>query len=168
MTEGELFDTAFLRRAPTLGIRPETLADEQFLTELQIACSPLAALMPRAMLEFQARAQLASHCQQHPDAMRRIVFHEATPIARFTIDWNIPGGSHGVDIAVLPQARATLAGPHMLKAWLEVADRLHRSCSLDVLASNRAKLLYRRLGFVVTGEDDPAAPVLFMTRPSLS
>ena len=100
---------------------------------------------------------------QHPDAMRRIILHQGTRIARIAVDWNVDGGAQGVDIVVLPSARHTQAGPHMLKAWLEIADRLARPCSLDVVADNRARLLCRRLGFREVAGADPVAPVQFMT-----
>lgn len=164
MTESELFDEAFLRRAPGLAIRGETAADGGFLAKLFAVCSPLASVLPPALLEVQSSSQQASYRQSHPTAMRRIVLHNGVPVGRIVVDWNVAGVSHGVDIAVLPQTRATLAGPHMLRAWLEVADRLGRPCSLDVLADNRARLFYRRLGFALEERHDPDTPIEFMTR----
>lgn len=164
MTESELFDAALRRRAPELGVRPETEGDEQFLTELYIACSPLAAVLPRELLEQQASIQRASHRQQHPDSMRRIVLRGDVPVGRIAVDWDMRGVAYGIDIAVLPAARRTLAGPHMLRAWLEVADALRLACTLDVVAANPARCLYRRLGFVEAAGLGPAEPIVAMER----
>ena len=164
MREGELFDAAFGRRAAALTVRPEADADAIFVAELFAACAPLAGILPPQLLEMQSASQQASYRADYPDAMYRIVLDGEVPIARIVVDWPIGGTSHGVDIAVLPAARATGAGPHMLRAWLEVADRLGRSCSLDVLADNRAGLLYRRLGFVLADDSDRSSPVLPMAR----
>lgn len=164
MSEGELFDAAFVLRAAALTLRPETDADAIFLAELFAACAPLAGIVPPQFLALQSASQQASYQADYPDAMYRIVLDGEVPIGRIVVDWPAGGASHGVDIAVLPAARATGAGPHMLRAWLDVADRLGRSCSLDVLADNRAGLLYRRLGFVLADESDQASPVLLMVR----
>lgn len=164
MSAEQSYDRTFMRRAPDLRIRPETEADARFLTALFADCSPLANVLPPQLLALQAEAQQASHCQQHPAAMRRIVMRGGAPIGRFVVDWSLPGVAHAVDLAVLQCARHTLAGPHLLKAWLEVADASGRRCTLEVLADNRARLLYRRLGFDLDPAQDSGAAVLFMTR----
>lgn len=164
MTEAALFDRAFVRRARVLAVRPEKEGDERFLMELFEACSPLVGLLPPLLMDLQARAQLAGHRHSHPGAMRRIVTYKGEPIARIMVNWHASAASHGVDIAALPRVRHTQVGSHLLRAWLEVADALERVCTLEVLPANRARLLYRRLGFEREAEQSPDDPVWRMMR----
>lgn len=83
-----------------------------------------------------------------PQAMRRVVRLSGALIARIIVDWQVPGESHGVDIAVHPDHRNSGAGLAMLRAWLAVADEQGCTCTLDVIADNTARTIYRRLGFV--------------------
>jgi ribosomal protein S18 acetylase RimI-like enzyme len=160
----EAFDCAFRRRTTQLTIRPETAADREFLIHLFVQCSPLRERFPHLLLRQQAETQMASHRAANPQAMTRIVGNADQPIGRIAIDWDCDGVSHGVDIAVLPQYRRTGAALHMLRAWLDVADRLGRACRLEVLRDNPAKRLYARLGFRSCAEDDPQSPVMIMQR----
>ena len=52
-TADALFDAALLRRAPQFVVDPETAAHRPFLAELFAACSPLAGLLPPALMEMQ-------------------------------------------------------------------------------------------------------------------
>lgn len=152
---------AFVRRARHLAVRPETAADGDFLARLFAHCSPLAAFVPAALLAQQAAIQQTSYATQHPRAMRRIISLDARPIGRIMIDWQ-PAYSHGIDIAVLPDCRAGGAGLHMLRAWLDVADRCRMMCRLEVERTNSAALLYTRLGF--TAVDSDVVPIMTMER----
>jgi GNAT superfamily N-acetyltransferase len=164
--EAQAFDAALRCRAPGLDVRAERTADREFITTLLVHCSPLAALLPPALLQQQAQTQEASQRLGNPRAMRRIIFTPAGPIGRIAIDWRRPYHSYGVDIAVLPEARSTGAGLYMLRAWLDVADAYHMPCRLEVLRSNPAARLYARLGFAVIEPDDLGAPVATMERPA--
>ena len=96
--------------------------------------------------------------------MRRIVSLGSRPIGRIMIDWHLPDHSHGVDIAVLPGDRRSGAGLHLLRAWLNAADRWHMTCRLEVERSNPARHLYARLGFAPVGSQ--AEPIVTMHRAS--
>jgi ribosomal protein S18 acetylase RimI-like enzyme len=159
-----LFEAAFLRRAEQLEIRSETDDDQAFLQRLFAACSPLADAMPEALLAMQARTQHQAHLAAYPGAMRRIVSEGEQPIGRIMVDWGAAAISHGVDIAVLPKARNSMAGLHMLRAWLDAADQCGFACTLEVLANNRARRIYARLGFRADESLDDAA-VVRMKRP---
>lgn len=74
--------------------------------------------------------------------------------------------SYGIDIAVLPEARATGAGLHMLRAWLEVTDSVGRPCRIDVVRDNPAARIYARLGFALAASDDGQSPMAEMVRPA--
>lgn len=159
------FDEAFAARAPALACRAEQAADSAFLTDLAIACSPLAGTLPEPMLAQQAAFQHAAHNAAHPRAMRRIALRGDRPLGRIMVTWDAHE-SYGVDIAVLPDARATGMGLHLLRAWLDVVDRLGLPARLEVRADNPAGRVYARLGF--TAVLDPAgwSPMVTMLRPA--
>lgn len=148
--------------APGLTIRPEVEGDRAFLVHLFCACSPLAATLPRLLLERQAALQIDAHRASHPCGMRRIVEDFEGPIGRVVLDWAGLGSVHGVDIAVLPDRRSSGAGLGMLRAWLEVADAIGRVARLEVTHDNPARRLYARLGFRALDN----GPVVTMERPA--
>lgn len=160
------FDAAFTQRAPALHIAPEADTDRDALRDLFAACSPLGGLLAGPLLEMQFASQDATMRASRPLAMRRVVRSSGTLIARIIVDWQVPGESYGVDIAVHPEHRQSGAGLAMLRAWLAVADAQARVCTLDVIADNPARAIYRRLGFV---EEPcaPNAPYRRMLRPAL-
>lgn len=157
------FDDAFAVRAPRLGCRPEAASDAAFLTDLAMTCSPLAGMLPEPMLLQQARFQHAGHNAEHPHAMQRIVMLDGQPIGRIMIGWG-EAETYGVDIAVLPDFRATGAGLHMLRAWLDVADLLGVPARLDVRADNPAARIYWRLGFRPVPDPGGWSPIVSMLR----
>ena len=157
------FDAAFARRTSELAMRPERAGDAPFLKALFVACSPLAGLVPPVMIDFQADTQRSSHNHAYPDAMHRVVEAAGAPVARAMIDWG-DRATHLVDIAVLPEARPTRAGRRLLLAWLEVADAAGLRATLEVLVTNPALAIYRKLGFVEVPEQVPDDPVLTMQR----
>jgi ribosomal protein S18 acetylase RimI-like enzyme len=159
-----MFDTHFMQRSLRLKIRPEDDGDTAFLKDLFAACSPLADMLPPALLDLQSATQSDSHRAAHPHAMRRIVLEAERPVGRIMVDWGADGVSHGVDIAVLPQARGSMAGLHMLRSWLDAADACGYDCTLEVLANNPAQKIYARLGFRAVESPDNAA-VVRMKRP---
>lgn len=164
-TADALFDAALLRRAPQLVVEPETAAHRPFLADLFAACSPLAGLLPAALMDMQFATQDASFANDHPQAMRRIVCWNGQPIGRIVIAWDAPDTILGVDIAVHPDGRASGAGLAMLRAWVDVADVLGRPCTLNVVATNPAQRIYQRLGFRSVGAIDPEAAYIAMARP---
>ena len=163
--ESEAFDAALRRRDGLLDVRPERPCDRDALRLIFAHCSPLASTLPASMLIQQADLQEIGHRAQHPGAMRRIAWRGDTPIGRIVIDWQSTDHSHGVDIAVLPEWRASGAGLQLLRAWLEVADRHGRASRLHVRHDNPAIRLYRRLGFVPLGDAAYDAPIVTMIRP---
>ena len=164
-TADALFDAALLRRAPQLVVDPETAAHRPFLAELFAACSPLAGLLPPALMEMQFTTQDASFANDHPQAMRRIIGWNSHPVGRIVIAWDAPDSALGVDIAVHPDGRASGAGLAMLRAWVDVADALGRPCRLNVVATNPAQRIYQRLGFRAVCAVDPEAAYIAMERP---
>lgn len=157
------FDAAFARRSSELALRPERADDGGFLKALFVACSSLVGLVPPTMIDFQAETQRSSHNRAYPDAMHRVVEADGAPVGRAMIDWRTDR-AHLVDIAVLPEARPTRAGRMLLLAWLEVADAAGLRATLEVLLTNPALEIYRKLGFGEVPEQMPDDPVLTMER----
>lgn len=165
-TADALFDAALLHRAPHLSVEPETTDHRPFLAELFAACSPLTGMLPPALMDMQFATQNASFANDHPLAMRRIVFWNGQPVGRIVIAWEAPDAILGVDIAVHPDRRASGAGLAMLRAWVDVADALRRPCALNVVATNPAQRIYQRLGFRPAAAVDPEAAYIAMERPA--
>jgi len=148
----DAFDRAFRRRSARLQVRPEQPHDFAFLQLLAARCSPLADLLPAAILAQQAVAQEASHRSQYPDAMRRIVTFEGKTAGRIVVQWDSERTSHGVDIAVLPELRRSGAGLCMLRSWLDAADLGNWRCTLQVRRDNPVARLYQCIGFRIVDE----------------
>jgi hypothetical protein len=66
------------------------------------------------------------------------------PAGRMIVDWTPTDHVQGIDTGY----RATGAGLHLLRAWLDVSDAMSKPCRLTVLAANPARGIYARLGFV--------------------
>ncbi len=164
-TAARAFDALFKQRAPRLDIAAERPEHHDALRCLYAACSPLAELLPEALIDLQFQSREATYLSTRPLAMRRVITEGGVTIARIIVDWQQPGASHGVDIAVHPEHRSSGAALAMLRAWLAVADAAQRQCTLDVIADNPAKRIYQRLGFVEQ-QSDPGAPYVFMVRPA--
>lgn len=147
--------SAFSKHCRDLSLAVERVADAEFLQSLFIANSPLTGILPTPLLEQQARMQAAGFATQFPQSLRLIVWRGTAPIGRLIIDWDQDGCSHCIDIAVLPQDKGAGIGSALLTAWIEVSQSLGRDCQLMVEADNRARNLYRRLGFVECTGDDP-------------
>ncbi len=159
------FDAAMNRLLPSLAVRPERDTDRDFLLGLFAACSPLAGILPPAMLTQQAELAHRGYRTAFPDAMFRIALIDGQPVGRIAIDWNRNGAAHTVDIAVLPDFQGAGIGRAMLRAWLDVADDHGLATSLEVVADNPARQVYERLGFVPTAAMDETYAVIEMVRP---
>jgi GNAT superfamily N-acetyltransferase len=142
------FDAILATRSPWLAVRPEETADAPFLRALFLEANPLAGLLPPVLLEQQADIRLASFRDNYPQAMRRILEVDASPIGRIVVDWTAPEGSLCVDLAVRPEYCRRGVASAALDAWKTVADVRGLACALTVLPDNPARQLYARLGFV--------------------
>lgn len=158
------FDRAIGRAAPPLSVRAETASDNPFLHGLFVRCSPLAGVLPAAMLDQQAGLHERGHRRDFPDAMRRVAIVDGQPVGRLVIDW-AAACSWCVDVAVLPDRAGAGIGTSLLRAWLAVADAAALPTGLTVRRDNPAWRLYARLGFVAASDDDPDAPHATLRRP---
>lgn len=160
---GTMFDRYFAQHAVGLGLAVEEDAHRPFLTNLFVACSPLRGVLPDAVVLHQAAMRETAYRADYPKAMRRIVLTDGAPVGRIMVDWTSADGALLVDIAVLPDARATGAGRAMLHAYLAVADHRRQRGILQVQRDNPARRLYAGLGFVEV-ETDEFAPFVDMVR----
>lgn len=163
MDKSAAFDAAMARRLPQVEMRAEIGDDASFLTRLFADCSPVAGVLPEAMMEQQAELANQGFRSGYPQAMQRIASVAGEPIGRIIIDWGL---GHGVDIAVLQSARNSGLALAMLRSWLEVADSQGQICTLDVLANNPAMRIYQRLGFAPVDQTDEYQAVIAMHRPA--
>jgi ribosomal protein S18 acetylase RimI-like enzyme len=159
----QAFAADLAARCPALELRGESADDAAFLTGLFAACSPLAGLLPPAMIEQQAQFQQQGYRADFPAASRWIVTRSGEPIGRFMADWNADGQCLLIDVALLPREHGAGIGTALLQSFIAIAGRQQRACCLQVLANNPAAALYRKLGFGVVG--DPVQPSVTMVRP---
>lgn len=156
-----MFAAAFSKTDAPVALRTEAACDIGFLDELAAACSPLAGLLPDAVIRQQTAFQRIGHEAAFPAAMRRLVTFGGQLAGRIAIDWNI-GESRCVDIAILPAMQRRGIGAALLCAWVTTAERLRVPATLSVRPDNPAIALYRRSGLVPTG--DESGPMLTMAR----
>jgi GNAT superfamily N-acetyltransferase len=105
-----------------------------------------------ALLRMQARAQRLSYAQTFPGAVDRIILsgQDERLLGRMLVARG-PDAIHLIDIAVSPEEQGRGLGTAALEALLEESRRAKLPVRLQVQATNRAQMLYRRLGFAVTG-----------------
>ncbi len=146
--------TACLHR---ITVRPEQAQDEAFLFELyastrqaELDAWAWPAAMRQSFLAMQFKASQSSRAS-YPDAEYQIIRLDDTNIGRMIVH-RTQDALHVVDIALLPQYRNSGVGSALLRRILGEAAAAQKPVRLQVLKGNRAASLYRRLGFVVTGE----------------
>lgn len=139
--------------------RPAREEDRRFLLDLYAAtrADEFSALgwSPEALrtfLEQQYRAREAGWRLGTPDSDDRVLVRDGHPIGRLVLDRQ-PDGIRVVDIALLPGEQGRGTGTEVLRGVLGEADAARVPVTLHVVAGNRARRLYERLGFVpVTGD----------------
>lgn len=160
----------FATLTSSFSVRPQRADDVEFLFDLyresergayaRLGFDGLALLGP-AMLRGQFDLRERAYRDNHPAAMAVILEDAAgAPAGRFLIDWDEDGVTHGIDLAVLPTYRQGVVGPHLLAAWIAVADRLGRASILEVMPDNPVRALYHRLGFKVREPDRAPVPMI--------
>ncbi len=155
-----------------LTLRPAAADDEGFLYELnaatraaELALGQWDAPQAAALLQLQYRAQQQSYRQEFPAATTEIVLTPGqgiTAVGRLITDRSA-AEILLVDIALLPAWQGRGIGTALIQALQAEAAAAGRAIRLHVLASNRARRLYQRLGFVVEGE--PAVYLAMIWRP---
>jgi len=142
-----------------IALRPVEPGDAPFLFEVyastrsdEMAFFPLDETQREAFLKMQYNAQQASYKMQYPNADHQIILVDDRQVGRLILN---RGDQEFllVDIALLPQYRSCGTGASLIKDICAEAAGKGLPVRLQVLRSNRAALLYERLGFYVTGEN---------------
>jgi ribosomal protein S18 acetylase RimI-like enzyme len=106
------------------------------------------------MLRLQFDAQRRSYRERWPDACERLIIHDGSPVGWVIVDRS-GDVLRGIDMALVPECRSLGIGSDVIRALLDEAARSARPFAIAVLRTNvRARALYVRLGFSVTGETD--------------
>jgi ribosomal protein S18 acetylase RimI-like enzyme len=154
-------------------LRPVRPEDEDFLFEVY-ASTRTDELAPLGWSEAQRteflRLQFAAQCRHYnahfPAAGHQIIFMAARPVGRIWVDRRTDE-IRIVDMSLLPSARSSGIGTHLLREWIAEAAQAGLPLRFSVEKNNlRAFPLYERLGFVVVG--DISTHFLMEHRQSLS
>src|SRR5215813_693663 len=103
-----------------------------------------------AFLRMQFNAQKGWYEQAYPTADHQVILVDGQPAGRIMVVPE-PGGTHLVDIALLPEHRGRGIGAQLLGELIRKTTESGGSVRLQVLRNNPAIHLYERLGFVKTG-----------------
>ena len=144
-----------LNSLPGIVLRPETPADEAFLSavfastrEEELALTSWDAATRRAFLDQQFAAMRRGYRDMFPAAQFLILELNGTPAGRLVLH-ETPQEVRVVDLALLPAQRNQGVGTRLLRAICSSAPAPVR---LSVVKFNRAIRWYERLGFVKVGE----------------
>ena len=139
-------------------LRPAQPEDEPFLFEVYAStCADEMALVPwpteqkYAFLQMQFNVQRQSYTQQFPAAQWSIILRDAESLGRLIVN-RADGTIHLIDIALLPEYRNAGIGTLLIQNLLEEAAQSNMPVQLHVDKNNRARRLYNRLGFQITGD----------------
>lgn len=147
---------------PPAGIvyRPKTDADRPFLQEVyastrseELAMVPWTSEQKAQFLEMQFNAQWSDYENNYPDADFFVIEKGGLRIGRIYVERG-PEEICIIDIALLPAARGTGLGTHLMREILDEAQATRRRVTIYVERYNPALRLYRRLGFEPVEEGD--------------
>lgn len=151
----------FLGREPgPLGLRVADETDLPFLQALyastradEMATTGWPAAHCEAFLAQQFKAQHDYYHEHYEDAHFLVITQGDTPIGR--LYWYERSAEHInlMDIALLPHWRGQGLGSALLRSLAAWADTHGQLIELHVEPCNPARQLYRRLGFVVRGDN---------------
>lgn len=146
-------------------LRPVRPADEPFLSELyrqgraaELAATGWPDVQIRAFLNSQFHLRERHFHQVFAQAAFDLVLIQGEPVGRITVA-NEPQGLHLVDLALLPSCQGSGLGSQLMQTLLDRARAQACPVTLQVLAQNPARRLYRRLGFQETPGDGYYLPM---------
>ena len=141
-----------------LTLRPATPADRDFLMKVfaSTRAEELTVLGDAGLIEtfvkMQFDAQQHTYSGIYPNAESSIILLGDQPIGRLLVDRGA-GAIRLVDIALLPEFRASGTGSMLLKQLIDEAVESGRSLLLSVYQFNPALRWYERHGFSKVAED---------------
>jgi ribosomal protein S18 acetylase RimI-like enzyme len=105
----------------------------------------------RAFLLQQFDAQHTDYHRNYPNASYDVIEEDGRTIGRLYVDRR-PDELHILDIALLPEHRGRGIGRSLLRTLLAEAHGQGKPVRIYVEHNNRARSLYRRLGFRAIGD----------------
>ena len=102
------------------------------------------------LIRQQFDAQRDFYTSTFSDAETSIIMVGRKAVGRLIVARR-EGELHGIDITLLPEYRSRGIGSAIIRDLFAEADREDRQMRIHVMETNRARHLYRRLGFVETG-----------------
>jgi len=146
-------------------LRPAEESDEAFLRQLygevraaEIALFGWDEVAATAFLRIQFDAQQRHYAAAYPGARFDIVEQGGSPVGRLTVH-RTADEIRLVDIALLASQRNRGLGSALLQSLLDEAQAAGKRVTLQVEQHNRARALYRRLGFFETGPESVYLPM---------
>jgi len=143
----------------TISLRPFHPDDQEFLYQLyastrlhEIAGFGWPSAQQEMFLRMQFNAQYRSYEAAYGQAEHRIVEQDGKPVGRIMVQWQ-KDFALLVDIALLAEHRGRAIGGGLLSDLIQQCARKRVPLRLQVLKTNPALRLYRRLGFTTTAED---------------
>ncbi|SNS85409.1 GNAT family N-acetyltransferase [Antarctobacter heliothermus] len=141
----------------SLILRPVRAADRAFLLQLFIQVRPDLAALPlpvearQHMIDMQFDAQDRGYADGFPHASHDIVVAGGQDVGQMRVDRGAKA-IHLIDVSVLVAAQGRGLGTSLLHQLRDEATRAGLPIRLSVQHGNRAVDLYRRSGFMVTGD----------------
>ncbi len=140
--------------------RPVGPDDEEFLFKLysttrsrEVEAMGLDAAGQEMFLRVQFVAQKLSYQAEFPEANHDIIFFEGRPAGR-VMTKKMEKLHRYINLALLPEYQNLGIGARIIEDLIAESAKAGLTARLHVLKTSRARLLYERLGFIVTGEDD--------------
>jgi len=137
-------------------LRNEVAGDEAFLYALyattrqeELDAVGLIGPVRAAFLQHQFHAMTAGYAQAYPEASRCIIEHQGAP-AGYLIVQRTTDEHRLVNIALRPEFQGRGIGSELIRRIQREAATAGVPVRLQVFENNRARSLYRRLGFVET------------------
>jgi len=144
----------------SITLRPVINGDQEFLFEVyactrrdEVSAWGWDPAQQDAFLRMQFTAQSRSLEMSHENVSHDIILDEGEPIGRLLVTRKSEE-IRLIDIALLPAARGRGIGATLIRNLLDEGDSRDLPVRLEVVKGNPATLLYERLGFVKTGEND--------------
>jgi ribosomal protein S18 acetylase RimI-like enzyme len=140
-------------------LRPARADDEPFLLRVyagaraeELAPVPWSAEQKAAFVAQQFAAQTAHYARHYDGMSADVVLVDSVPAGRLLVArW--PAEIRIVDITLLPEFRGRGAGSGLLHDLMREAAHARKRLSIHVERFNRARGLYRRLGFRPAGDE---------------
>lgn len=144
----------------TIGLRPATAADRDFLRGLyattrgeELALVPWPDEDKGAFVEQQFAAQDSYYRQVYPDGRFMVVEIDGRPVGRWYVA-EFKNELRLVDATIGPEHRGRGIGTRLVADLCTEADRRGLPIRLNVEPWNPARRLYERFGFVPVGAAD--------------